>query len=461
MQRQLNWENKNSTYFIPITGMCICVFLIGLIVPNIAAILGISLSFWLTMRAKPDGLLGLFLLYFSKNHFFPGYGLVGPTLSLGSFPLKVETLMCGFIAFRVVIEIISSPSTFRSKLPMSMLYGWLIIFIPVLIAFYLSFQTRNENWTRGLRWLMISGSYFYGYILLKNLPRNINYFGLKLLLATIIPMSFVMLLLMSSNIFWSHHGFFFLGVGGAFSVYYIRNKSAIYFCFGIGLLLTTCFFAKDSSLTGMAITLLAFFLSIICSKRKLKLSPFYRFISYYSGQIIIFSIIIFTGVVLFIGLNSLNEISIARVSDGVDFQSRIKNKLFSDRLPFWMAAYLQIIEGPFFIVKSGRILNIPGINHDWVVGSHNTILELLRINGIVAGGFIIFIYFFALKNNLFVFVNSKEPMLRTFSAAVLSVGIVGMVTGDFPADLTLGFWLWSISGFSHGLFLNEKKDQSV
>ena len=185
------------------------------------------------------------------------------------------------------------------------------------------------------------------------------------------------------------------------------------------------------------------------------LSPLIKSITSKGGFLIIFSVVFFTATVIYLGLNSESTITIETINKNENFQARVENKLFSDRLPFWFAAYLQILEGPYFIVPSGRPLSIPGIEGEWVVGAHNTILEMLRINGLIAGSFILFIYFFALRNNLTVLVNSNEPINRTFAASVLAVGIVGMSTGDFPADLTVGFWIWSIAGFCHGLFLNE------
>ena len=75
------------------------------------------------MRAKPDGLLGLFILYFSRYYFFtPVPNESRDQLVIGSFPLEVETAMCGYIALRVIIEIIISPSTFKSKIPQFFIY---------------------------------------------------------------------------------------------------------------------------------------------------------------------------------------------------------------------------------------------------------------------------------------------------------------------------------------------------
>ena len=49
------------------------------------------------------------------------------------------------------------------------------------------------------------------------------------------------------------------------------------------------------------------------------------------------------------------------------------------------------------------------------------------------------------------------------SISLIIVGLVGMTLGDFPADMTVGFFLWSMAGFNYGLFLksntfdNDKK----
>jgi len=455
-----------NTQFYPITTVCLFSFLLSFLNVQISIFMGVFLSSWLTMRARPDGLLGLFLLYFSNSYFFGlgGSGQYRSELSLGSFPLKVETVMCGFIALRVIIEILCRPSTFKSKIPTSMLYLWLLCFIPVSIGFYLGFEFRNPNWTRGLRWLMISGSYFYGYILLKSVPPNFIHSGVKILVVTIIPMSVVMLFLMSINVYWSHHGFFFIGIGGAFSIYFMRNSAFLYFFLGFFLFSMVCIIIVKTTITIIGIFFCSIFFSLIGSVKKVSLSSFSEKLSLYSGAIIVSLVILFTSGTLYLGVQNLKqgtEISTMVVNEDEGFQGRLENKIFSDRLPFWYAAFEQIISGPYVIVPSGRSLSIFGYSEDWVVGSHNTILEMLRLNGLVAGSFILFIYFFALRNLLLVLGKSRERTLRTFAAGILSIGIVGMTTGDFPADLTVGFWLWSIAGLCHGLFLNESIQQRL
>ena len=379
-------------------------------------------------------------------------------LSLGSFPIDVETVMCGFIALRVIIEILYRPSTFKFKIPTSLLYMWLFCFIPVLIGFYLGFISGNPNWTRGLRWLMISGSYFYGYILLRSIPLNFNHSGVKFLTVTIIPMSVVMLFLMLTKIYWSHHGFLFLSFGGAFSIHYMRNSSFLYFFLGFFLFFMIWKLALSGTITMMVIVLFSILFSLVGSVKKVSLGPLGKSLSSKGGGIILSLVLFFTVGVLYSGLKMIQQneeinINVKNINEG--FESRLENKVLADRLPFWYAAFEQIISGPYIIVPSGRPLKIIGITNDWVVGAHNTILEMLRLNGLVAGSFILYIYFFALRNLLVVLGNSNIRFLRTLAAGLLSVAIIGMTTGDFPADLTVGFWIWSITGLVHGLYTRE------
>jgi hypothetical protein len=454
-----NFDLK-MTWFYPITVVCLFSFLLGFLSPLISSFLGIFLSFWLTIRARLDGVLGLFILYLSPYYFFGLGAGERSKLSLGSFPVDVQTVMCGFIALRVIIEILYKPSTFKSKIPTSLLYMWLLCFIPVLIGFYLGFISGNPNWTRGLRWLMISGSYFYGYILLRSIPLNFNHSGVKFLNVTIIPMSVVMLFLMLTNIYWSHHGFLFLGIGGAFSIHYMRNSSFLYFFLGFFLFFMIWKLALSGTITMMGIVLVSILFSLVGSVKKVSIGSFGKIFSLYGGAIILSLVLLFTAGVLYSGLKMIQqneEINIQVKNTNEGFEARLKNKILADRLPFWYAAFEQIISGPYIIVPSGRPLKIIGIQADWIVGAHNTILEMLRLNGLVAGSFILYIYFFGLRNLLVVLGNSNIRFLRTLAAGILSVVLVGMTTGDFPADFTVGFWIWSIAGLVNGLYSRENQ----
>lgn len=440
-----------TSRFYPITAICLVVFLLSFVSQGLVKYVGIGLAFWLIMRAKPDGLLGLFLLYFSPASF--GGGSDGLS---GYDPVSVETMACAFIAMRVMLERILRPETFKEKFPKALFVLWLLAFIPVLAGFYQGYLVKASNWTRGLRWLMIAGSYFYGYILAKNWPKGA---GGILFLPIMVLLAFVMLFLTSLGMYWSHHGFLFLGLGGAFSVYFLRNQSRGNKFIG-GLLL---FFAvksvATSTLTAMGIVFMSVLLSYWGTKRRGTHAARKRGLKFF-GDVTIAGILAFSFGIAFLGYNTELELLLlygSRSAQADTFSQRIAIKTLSDRLPFWHSALEQIKENPKMVVPAGQplLLETPGLPAEWDLGSHNVVLETLRINGIFAGLVMLGIFFVALKKNLRVLTESQDYALITIAAAILAVGVVGMTTGDFPADMTVGFWLWSFAGLCHGLFLQE------
>ena len=132
-------------------------------------------------------------------------------------------------------------------------------------------------------------------------------------------------------------------------------------------------------------------------------------------------------------------------------------KTFIDRLPFWVAAFEQILEGPYIFTPSGRPFYIDmvyyGKNYEWTVGSHNVILETIRNSGFIVGGFILLVFFIAIRNNTILIFNSKDKILKTLSASMIITAVIGSTVGDFPADMIVGFFLWSILGFTYSKFL--------
>jgi len=452
-----------TSLFLPITVVCFATFLLSFASVTLSVSLGIVLSFWLIMRGKPDGILGLFLLYFGRYYFYDVSSFVSSggampdylreTLTVAGFPLEVQTVACGFISLRVILEIFLRPETFKSKFPKIIFPLWIVAFLPVLIGFYLGFQDKSTNWTRGLRWLMIAGSYFYGYILAKNWPKDSN----NLLVIILLPLVIVMLLLMNLSVYWSHHGFLFLGLGGAFSIYFIRNRSFMFRLLGVLLLCLSVVYALKGSLTTMGIVSLSILFSYLGTKKQVAPSIIRTRIVKFAGTMAILWILIFSLGIGFLGYHPDFKPSLSYGSYEGTFAQRIEAKALSDRMPFWHPALKEILSGPSFIVPSGKalILETPGLPAEWVVGAHNVFLETLRINGLFAGTIMLAIYFLALKNNLFVLTKSADPILRSLAAGVLGVGIVGMATGDFPADMTVGFFLWSLAGLCHGLFLQR------
>jgi len=449
---------KNSLFY-PVTFICMISFLLCFFSVKISVLIGIALAFWIIMRAKPDALLGLLLLYFMRYHFYyTGADSSGNTpemfrqvLSFAGFPLEVETLACFFIALRVVMEVFLNPETFRNKFPLAIFYLWLLAFLPVLTGLYYQLGIRSFNWTGGIRYLMITGSYFYGYILAENWPKGENKFLLYLLL----PLVSVMLLLMNLHWFWSHHGFLFLGLGGAFSVYLLSRKRAYMFGAGIFLSVLCIRCALSMTITIMLIVLLAVFLTCISIIETKFISGIRDNIVKLAGIVVVLGAFVFTLYIIYYGLNSdYDPTAMYGTYDGT-FIERLEAKLFSDRLPLWIAAARQILNEPEFLIPSVRYLEVPGHNNVWMVSCHNSILEALRVNGLFSGTIMLIIIFFALKNSVKILRESKDAVLKSVTAGVLGTAVVGIMTGNFPINMTVGFWIWALLALCHGIFLKD------
>lgn len=469
-----------TSQFYPITTICLVSVLLSFVSVPLSTYLGIALAFWLVMRGRPDGLLGLFLLYFIRYYFFYdlnsfSINLEGvadefrDTVVVSGFPVNVETVVCGYICLRVFYEKLCYPKSYLSEIPTVIFWLWIIAFIPVVIGFYLGFQTRNPNWTRGLRFLMIIGSYFYGFIIVKKWPSADS----RILYSMLLPFVVVMLILMNFRIYWSHHGFLFLGIGGAFSVYFFRSSRFNNRLFGLLLLFLTCWYAVLGSFTTLFIALVSIllaymgtrnrpllicgFLACACGKKPKSFKHFVKL----TGTLAILAILCFSICIGVLGYYLELDHSHASLYYAGTVSQRFQGKLFFDRLPFWHAALKQIVTNPYFIVPSGQPLqlNIPGLPEVWTVGAHNSALEVVRLNGLFAGSIMLLILFYALKKLLSVLTKSKDLILTCLAAALLGTAVVGMTMGDFPVDQTVGVWLWSLASVCYGLFLRTHHEE--
>lgn len=448
---EVNYLKIKISRFHLITMVCFLTFLLSFVSVKLSVPMGLGLSFLLVMRGRPDGLLGLFFLYFSPLYFFQDSTRalgVDDVVIISGFPISVPIVMCGFVSLRVFLEMFLRPKTYRAKFPRIILFLWLAAFLPVLAGTWMGFQEENINWSRGLRFLMITGSYFYGYILARHWPKDRN----DLLIPMLIPLVVIMLLLAVSGIYFSHHLFLFMGLGGAFSVYFIKKRSFERHFLGVMLLALTATCAVAGTFTMLFIFLLSILLAYVGMKR---ITFMHKRVIMIIGGVGIFGILTFSLGISFFGHPANHDPTIVYGGFQGITMEKLQLKIFADRIFFWESALEQIIEGPYFIVPTGRplILREPGLPQFWYVGAHNTVLEIMRLNGFFSGTIMLIILFLALKNNLLVLKESVDPVLKSLAAAILGVGIIGMTTGDFPADQTVGFWLWGLAGLTHGLFL--------
>ncbi len=418
-------------------------------------LIGVLVSLWLTMRARWDGLFGLFILYISPYNFFV-VDLTNPTsvpeelreiVYLGSFPLTVEIAMCLFIAIRVIIELSYSPKTFKGKVSRALIFLWVAAFLPVGIGMFFGYQDSLPNWSRGIRWLMISGSYFYGFILLKSISTTDD----RCLRVTFIPLTLIILCLISIHIFWSHLVFLNIALGVAVGCYFVADKNYSKKLLGIGVLILFFNFIYMGTLAMYGIYFVTLFYIVL-----IEFFGSHRSIKWFL-VLSVFLTAILTALVLWLGFLQGDIAQLLYAPLDANFYDRAYSKILFDRYPFWSSAWSQIISSKFLIGHAGEplLLDIPGLPSEWVMGAHNSILEILKVSGLFAGAVILWIYFTALLNLISVILYYPSRFLCYFGAALLAIGEVGMFVGDFPVDMTVGFWIWTLTSLCYGMYLKH------
>lgn len=436
------------------------IFLTNYIDQNIFYLLSIIYSIYLIFRSRIETFIGLFILFFYKKNFFRVDNLAEMTTGnfeaissidgfiIAGFPLNVPTLASVIVAARVIYEFIYHPKTFRNKVSSKLIYSWLLLLIPAIILFFYSYSLQNPNWTRGFRFFMITSCYFYGFILEKNYK-----YSSENILKIFFPFITILLVFMNLNFYWSHLGFLILAISSSFSIYFLFQKQSK--IIGLLLLSLSIAFAIKSTLTLILICLFSLLTSFLINSKK---GFFKDIILRFGFKNVIPLVLIFTFGIIYIGYYfNISEIALVGVTGELD--QRFLFKTFIDRLPFWVAAYEQILEGPYIFTPSGRPFYIDmvyyGKNYEWTVGAHNVILETIRNTGFIVGGYILIVFFTAVKNNLKLIFNSNDKILKTLSSCLVVTAVVGGTVGDFPADMIAGFFLWSILGFTYSKYLSN------
>lgn len=435
--------------------ICSIILIFSYFDESFSIILAILYGLVLMWKAELPGFLGLFILYLTKYNFYYvgdyksmeniGINKERFELLIFSFPIDLPTLVCFTVPFRVIFENFKDKSTYEKY--RKLFFLWLCILFPAIAMFILSYSVREPNWTRGFRFLLTVGSFFYGLILAKNVNRsNIKYFFL-----TLSALSFVVIVLMNLHIFWSHLSFLFLGFSSSFSLYLLFRGNAVYKCFGIIFTFLTWNLILNSTFTVLLIGIissLVFFQSYRRSfleyKKHRQMFSKYVFTLYILGFLILFFPFLIIGLGDFMGIN----IYYFEIADDNPLKEKLLAKILLDRYPFWKAAYTQIMDGPIFFVPSGRPLLVNSLSGDfnWIYGAHNVVLEVIRNDGFLVGLCILFLIGSIVLRLTKVLFFSQNLKIIALISAVLGVTLSGIITGDFPVDMIVGFSLWALFG---------------
>lgn len=174
-------------------------------------------------------------------------------------------------------------------------------------------------------------------------------------------------------------------------------------------------------------------------------------------------------IIMIVGVNNYSSTSFELIGDtAVGFEdmehlsNNAKAKLFSDRAPFWMAGWNQLLLLkpilPIHDIPNFEAFRSDGRTVENVTfGAHNTPLQLLRLFGFIMGGLLIVCYIkcTSLASRYFV---SKSVDLWSLSiiSVSFSYSIVLFLTGTASMLLDLCLFTFGLMGIACGLAEDSK-----
>ncbi len=448
---------------MPITVFCVIVLLTSYINVLFSIALSIIIGLTLIWRAHPDSIIGLLILYLNKYNFYHiiDYKVmerliaVEPELLLvAGFSVNLPTLASVFVALRVISEVIFSPATFKFNSIRLLLILWLATLIPATLLFFYSYSFQYDNWTRGYRFINTAGSFFYGIVIYKKLGE----YSENSIQKHFILLSVIALVFLNINFFWSHLVFLIIGLSCALSYYMLRASGLRSKMVGLAMIGLSLNIIINSTITILIIGAVSFML-VFLSNSNMMDPKFKENVGIkYTGYLLLALSLSFPFIVVFIA--KILGIETLGISSSIDDSvlERIIAKAFYDRFNFWVAAINQITSGPYFIVPSGRPLILEGLlgSSEWIYGSHNIVLEVYRNSGIFVGSTTMLIFIYALGVNVMILAKSQNNIRKSISSALIAVGVAGMAVADFPADITVGIFLWSLAGLFCAIEFSQK-----
>ncbi|HET7233297.1 MAG TPA: hypothetical protein VFJ16_25015 [Longimicrobium sp.] len=343
---------------------------------------------------------------------------------------------------RVMLEVLRRPSTFRGVCPPLAVLAYAAALIPALMCALQGQANGLNRWSVGVRGLLAVGGFFWGVVMVRQSRGTPSDYARQVLRVVLVGSFLAVIGILRGTYF-----FLLVGMtGGAFAHYLSRRRGLPATLTG-AVVVGSVFVATLTTLGEVAFALLCMMLNGP-GMRRLR-----RFL-------------VRAGVAT-AGIMSLGLLwAVMRFSQMASFTANSRDqgllayayfKLMGDRGPLWVSALEQILAGPYVIVPAGRPLHPQGIYarlYSWEFGAHNTVLELLINNGMVAGAAGVALIGLAIWSAARLLIDTQDRGLRAVAAGFLGVGVVGVTTGSFPV-YDVGFFLWSLGGILAALHAAE------
>ena len=389
------------------------------------------LASFLILRMRPDMVIPYFISCLQLKLNFSGavtgdFDIGGSTMDVG---------LTGFesYAFAIPPLLISVRTAFaaadqrvdRSRFPFGLYSLWALGGILVVVGAF-TILGSGRGWTGAMRMYSIVGGVFYGMLMPRMSPRQMNR------LAT--GMAWVCLVYFLTLVSASFGGklTFVLGpIGAAWAALHLLSRRQL--MLGSILLVLTgsvCLFKATLMVFGTWVwAVLASCIAQLTTRRgQQKNQAFAAFVL----ASVAFCVFLFV-----VGVTrQVNE----RQQFDTSFLGRIEYKLYADRGPIWYGCISALMDEPSFFPTPERAFMVEWLefNKLWIFGPHNLFLELLNQLGMVAGPIAIVVMAYAVWGCVGAVGRDPNSGVRTLAIAGICSILVGGLTLPYSVGDRLG-----------------------
>lgn len=461
----------------------ISLLILGLsfVLPKISVVASMAITVYLILRADPQSLPAVYLLQLSASDFrLAGFRSFEYHLSrfeeltvfVAGFPVTPNYMLLASAAIRVVYEVVARPATYRVTGSLWFLCIWLVSLVPALASTIAAFDAKTQAWTSPIRLAMLTSCFLYGQILWGNRSRDTELY----LVARFLSIWCVLYALSSLDLCWQRTLFVFLGfVPGMVAVAWKSRRHGLRLL-GLATLISAAVYAlgltgmsavKSDVHGGVATTTTLVFMFTVGSLMALavwKTPRVYRPVgSVLAGAL---AAVLIVAVPVFVGLTYEDR------RTGRDWQDqdltlvdRTFYKLFDDRGPLWQGALEDISIPPYIVREYNRPFYAKFHRHGVKrvpFGSHNTVLEEIRLNGFFTGGFGVVAIMLGLMVGFLARTVPSGGFMHAWAGGVVTAGTVAVTASSFMTDVVNGFWFFAGAGMaSYWWAINRRKVGSV
>lgn len=403
----------------------------------------LALLVFLTLRMKPDiiipyllaGLqLRLNVIVSSGDELRMGSDINEGLTGFESYAFAIPPLM--FTA-RTLVAFFSARSDRRS-FPTAVYVLWWVGFIIVLIGAFVNFR-GGRGWTGALRMYSLIGAVFYGLLLPRLKPAELE----RLASGTLV----VALIVFVANV---------TGAFGSRLLFVLGPYAATWGFLAVTSLSSAALIGLPTLLiTGLVCLFRATFMAfggwmwgfiagiLLWSRPRLGDGSSPRMRAFVAATFV------FTVFLFVIGIQ--RQVSEKSTHDGT-FLGRIEYKLYSDRGPIWKGCLRIIMEEPSILPTPERAFSIDWFGGEklWPNGPHNLFLELLNQLGWVAGPIAVVVCGYTVTACSRVLARDPSRGAVTLAVGAIAAIVVGGLTLPYVVQERQGEFVWMAAGLVIG-----------